>query len=57
MRVKKLKKQKENTRKDLEELFRQIIEWQGIMLNNYAKKVEELSVYKTVCEAQFGGNK
>jgi len=34
-----------------EDLMQKIIEWQGIMLNNYANKVEELSVYKAVLES------
>lgn len=57
MRAKKLRKQKEDTRKELEDLLWKIIELQGIMLNNYAKKVEELSVYKTVCEAKIERDK
>jgi len=38
---------------DKEQLMQKIIEWQGIMLNNYAKKVEDLGVYKFFYEAQF----
>lgn len=40
-----------------EQLMQKIIEWQGIMLNNYAKKVEELSVYKVAFEAKNWGVK